>query len=155
MKQKFLAAGLAFSLAFSMAGCSMFYPNEEPAPTATTTEEPAPTATPTPTPTLDPDLAKVEINILNTSAFLDNGYIQVIAEALEVMEEDGKCTLKVTQGEMSQSVTVSAEPNVTSTQCFPMEVPVNGFKAGSISYSVTYISSESTGIADSLKMEIE
>jgi hypothetical protein len=133
----------------------MFYPNEEPTPTATTTEEPTPTDTSTPTPTLDPELAKVEINILNTSAFLDNGFIQVIAEALEVMEEDGKCTLKVTQGEMSQSVTVSAEPNVTSTQCFPMEVPINGFKVGAISYSVTYISSESTGIANALKMEIE
>jgi hypothetical protein len=155
MKKKFLTAGLALFVAFSATGCSMFYPNEEPTPTATTTEEPTPTDTPTPTPTLDPDLTKVEINILNTSAFRDNGFIQVIAEALQVMEEDGKCTLKVTQGDMSQSVTVSAEPNVTSTQCFPMEVPVNGFKDGTISYSVTYISGKSTGIADSLKMEIE
>ena len=153
MKQKFITAGLAFALAVSVSGCSMFYPNEEPSPTATTTEEPSPTATPTPT--VDPDLTRVDVNILNTSAFRDNGYIQVIAEALEVMEEDGKCTLKVTQGDMSQSVTVSAEPNVTSTQCFPMEVPINGFTNGAITYSVTYISSKSTGLADSLKMEIE
>jgi hypothetical protein len=153
MKQKFLTAGLALALAVSVSGCSMFYPNEEPTPTATTTEEPSPTATPTPT--IDPDLTPVDVNILNTSAFRDNGYIQVIAEALEVMEEDGKCTLKVTQGDMSQSVTVSAEPNVTSTQCFPMEVPINGFTNGAITYSVTYISSKSTGAVDSLKMEIE
>jgi hypothetical protein len=153
MKQKFLTAGLALSLAVSISACSMFYPNEEPTPTATNTEEPSPTATPTPT--LDPNLTRVDINILNTSAFRDNGYIQVIAEALEIMEEDGKCTLKVTQGDMSQSVTVSAEPNVTSTQCFPMEVPINGFTGGAISYSVTYISSESTGLADALKLEIE
>jgi hypothetical protein len=153
MKQKFLTAGLAFALAVAFSGCSMFYPNEQPTPTSTNTEEPTPTVTPTPT--LDPDLTRVDINILNTSAFRDNGYIQVIAEALEVMEEDGKCTLKVTQGDMSQSVTVSAEPNVTSTQCFPMEVPINGFTDGNISYTVTYVSSKSAGVTESLGMEIE
>ena len=141
MKHKFLIAGVGLCAALTLSGCSMFYPN--PTPTATVT--PTPTETPTPTPTVDPDLTKVEIGIIDSSAYLDNGYVEVVAEALKVLEDDGKCTLTLTQGKTVQTVTVSAVQNVNTTVCAAMQVPISNFKAADIGYSVTYVSSKSTG----------
>jgi hypothetical protein len=144
---------MALTVTFSASGCSMFYPTPEPTPTQT--ETPTPTPTDKPTPTVDPNLNKVQLNVLNSSAFRDNGTIEVIVEALEILEEDGKCTLKVTQGDLSQSVTVNAEPNVTSTQCFPMEIPIGDFKDGKVTFTVHYISSKSAGLLNSQTLVIE
>lgn len=151
MKHKLLTALVALTVAISVSGCSMFYP----APTPSSTVEPTETPLPTPTPTVDPDLVKIDLNVLDASAFRDNGTITVIVEALGVTEEGGKCTLRVTQDDASQSVTVKAEPNVTSTQCFPMEVPISGFKNGKLSYSVLYVSSKSTGVIESGSLTVE
>jgi hypothetical protein len=153
MKHKLLTAVMALTVTFSASGCSMFYPTPEPTPTQT--ETPTPTPTDKPTPTVDPNLNKVQLNVLNSSAFRDNGTIEVIVEALEILEEDGKCTLKVTQGDLSQSVTVNAEPNVTSTQCFPMEIPIGDFKDGKVTFTVHYISSKSAGLLNSQTLVIE
>jgi len=144
MKNKLLTAGLALTLAATFSGCSIFYPNPTPTPTPTQTETPTPT--PTPTPTVDPNLNPVTLNIIDASAFKGNGTVDVIAEALAIMEDDGKCTLVVSQGTISQTVTVAAESNVQSTQCFPMSVPLTGFKDGNLSYSVTYVSDKSAGV---------
>lgn len=144
MKQKVITAGLALVLTAALAGCSLFYPNTEPTPTPTPTQTETPT--PTPTPTVDPNLKKVEINIRDASAFKDNGTVDVIAEALGIMEDEGRCTLVVSQGAVSETVTVNAETNVTSTQCFPMSVPLSSFKDGNLKFTVTYLSDQSTGV---------
>lgn len=151
MKHKFLIAGVGLFAALTLSGCSMFYPN--PTPTATVT--PTPTETPTPTPTVDPDLTKVEIGIIDSSAFIDNGYVEVVAEALKVLEDDGKCTLTLTQGKTVQTVTVGAVQNVNSTVCASMQVPLSNFKAANINYSVTYVSSKSTGTSASGTIQIQ
>ncbi len=144
MKHKIITAGLTLALTAALAGCSIFYPNSEPTPTPTPTQTETPT--PTPTPTVDPNLKKVEINIRDASAFKDNGTVDVIAEALDIMEDDGRCTLVVSQGSISETVTVNAEINVTSTQCFPMSVPLTSFKDGNLKFTVTYLSDKSTGV---------
>jgi hypothetical protein len=141
MKHKLLIAGVGLFAALTLSGCSVFYPNPTPTPTVT----PTPTETPTPTPTTDPALSKVEIGIIDSSAYLDNGYVEVVAEALKVLEDDGKCTLTLTQGKTVQKVTVSAVQNVNTTVCAAMQVPISNFKAAEISYSVTYVSSKFTG----------
>jgi hypothetical protein len=123
----------------------MFYPT--PTPTPTTTETPTPTETPTETPTIDPNLKQVKIHIINSSAFKDNGTADVIAEALDVMEDSGKCTLVVSQGTVSETVTVDAEPNVSTMQCFPMSVPLAKFKDGKLEFTVTYLSTTAGGIS--------
>jgi len=151
MKAKFLIIGLSLAATLTLGGCSMFYPMPTPTPTI----EPTETPTPTPTPTLNPDLTKIDLNLLDASAFRDNGTVTVIVEALGVMEDDGKCTLNVTQDKASQTVTVSSEPNVTSTQCFPMEVPIAGFQDGKLQFSVLYVSSKSTGIISSGTLSVE
>lgn len=145
MKRKTLILGALLAAMSTLSGCSLFYPNPVPTPTSKPTQTATPTPTVDPTPTIDPNLKKVELNLIDSSAFLDNGTVDVIAEALAVVEDDGKCTLSVTQGTASQSVTVDAESNVNSTQCFPMNVPLAGFKAGKVSYTVTYVSAKHTG----------
>lgn len=141
MKHKYLLAGLGLFATLTLSGCSLFYPNPTPTSTATPTKTP----TPTPTPTVEPGITKVEIGILDSSAYLDNGYVEVVAEALKVLEDDGKCTLTLTQGKTVQKVTVSAVQNVNTTVCAAMQVPISNFKVADITYSVTYVSSKSTG----------
>lgn len=153
MKHKLLTAGVTLVVSVTLAGCSIFYPNPTPNPTPTDT--PTPTVTPTPTPTVDPNLNKVEINVIDASAFRGNGTVDVIAEALAILEDDGKCTLVVKQGAVSQTVTVSAESNVNSTQCFPMSIPLTGFKDGNLSYTVSYLSDASAGSTSSGTITIQ
>ncbi len=153
MKYQKIIAGLSIFAALSLSGCSIFYPTPTPTPTPTHTLEPVPT--PTPTPTEDPSLNKVEIGIIDASAFIDNGYVEVVAEALKVLEDDGKCTLTLTQGNTTQKVTVSAVQNVNSTVCASMQVPLSNFKATDITYSVTYVSSKSTGTSKSGTIQIQ
>ena len=153
MKHKLLTAGVTLVVATTLSGCSLFYPNPGPTPTPTKTETPTPT--PTPTPTVDPNLKPVDIHIIDASAFRGNGTVDVIAEALAIMEDNGKCTLVVSQGSVSETVTVKAESNVNSTQCFPMSVPVTGFKDGKLSYRVTYVSPLSGGESTSGTISIQ
>jgi hypothetical protein len=129
----------------------MFYPTPTPTPTETV----EPTETPTPTPTEEPGLNKVEIGIIDSSAYIDNGYVEVVAEAMQVLEDDGKCTLTLTQGNTVQKVTVAAVQNVTSTVCASMQVPISNFKAADIAYSVKYVSSKSAGTSASGIIKIQ
>ena len=140
---KFVIAGAFVLATLTLGGCSLFYPNPVPTPTPTPTKTETPT--PTPTPTIDPNLTEVKLNVINSSAFRDNGNVEVIAEALGILEDNGSCTLTVSQGSSKQTVTVKAESNVNSTQCFPMDIPISNFKDGNVAYTVTYVSDKSTG----------
>ena len=153
MKHKSLLSVLGVFAAITLSGCSMFYPNPTPTPTATKTPTQKPTSTPTPTP--DPGLTKVKIHIIDSSAFVDNGYVDIVAEALNVLEDDGKCTLTLTQGKTSQTITVGAVQNVNTTVCNEMHVPLSNFKAADINYSVTYVSSKSTGTSETGTVQIQ
>ena len=145
MKLRILAGTSLLAVSLTLGSCSMLYPG--PTPTSTTTDTPSATETPTetPTPTVDPNLNQVSLTLIDANGFKDNGYVQVIASVDGVMEDDGKCTLVVTQGAQSQSVEVAAESNVNSTQCFPMQVPISSFKNGNAKFTVTYLSDASTG----------
>lgn len=145
MKLRSLAGVGLLSISLALTSCSMLYPGQNPTPTQTETPTPTETPTETPTPTVDPNLKQTTITIIDSNAFRDNGYVQVIASVDGVMEDDGKCTLVVTQNGQGQSVEVKAESNVTSTQCYPMEVPIASFKNGTAKFTVTYVSDASTG----------
>ena len=155
MKRKIITAGLVLAVTATLTGCSIFYPNTVPTPSPTPTQTETPTPTPTPTPTVDPNLKAVKINILDSSAFRDNGTVDVIAEVLGILEDNGRCTLVVSQGSVSQEVTVNAESNVTSTQCFPMSVPLSAFKGGDLNFTVSYVSEKSSGVFPNGKIAIQ
>lgn len=153
MKPKIWIAGIGVFAALTLSGCSMFYPN--PKPTQTATPTPTKTPTPTPTKTVDPGLNKVDIHIIDSSAFVDNGYVEVVAEATKVLEDDGKCTLTLTQGKTVQTITVGAVQNVNTTVCNEMHVPLSNFKAADINFSVTYVSSKSTGTSQTGTIQVQ
>lgn len=157
MKQKTLVAGFAVAAALTLSGCSMFYPNPVPTQTETPTPTPTetPTETPTPTPTVDPALEQVEVTIVMASGHRENGEIEVIATADGILEDTGKCTLILTQGKVRQTVTVDAEPNVNSTQCFPMHLPFTGIQDGAASYTVTYESEKYGGVSEAGEIQIK
>jgi hypothetical protein len=146
MKRNYLIGIIGLVATFTLSGCSLFYP--APAHTAAPTPTKTPTAAPTPTPTIDPTLNKVKINIIDSSAFMANGYVEVVAEAENVLEDGGKCTLTLTQGSEVQKVTVIAVQNVTTTVCSSMQVPLSNFKAADINYTVTYVSPKSAGVSE-------
>jgi len=155
MNRNLVTVATALLLATTLSSCSLFYPSSSSpttkTPTKTTTKTPVtptPKPTPTPTPVVDPSLAKVEISVASADAFISNGTIDVDASALNIMETDGTCTLKVTQGSKSQAVTVKSEPNVNSVHCFPLSLPIDGFTVGSASYNVTYVSSKYAGVLE-------
>jgi hypothetical protein len=85
------------------------------------------------------------MNIIDSSGFRDNGYVEVIAEAKGILEDDGQCLITVTQGSVVANATVKAGQNVTSTQCFPLQVPITGFKNGKANFVVQYVSSKYSG----------
>mgnify|MGYP000331809542 FL=1 len=153
MKHKSLLVGIGVFTALTLSGCSMFYPNPTPTPTPTKTATETPTPTPTETP--DPGLNKIDIRIIDASAFIDNGYVDVVAEALNVLEDDGKCTLTLTQGKSVQTITVKSVQNVNTTVCNEMHVPLSNFKSADIKYSVTYVSSKSTGTSETGTLQIQ
>jgi hypothetical protein len=155
MKHRLLTAVVTLVVATTLAGCSIFYPNPGTTPSPTKTETQTPTPTPTPTPTVDPNLKPVDIHILDASAFRANGTIDVIAEALAILEDNGECTLVVSQGSVSQTITVKAESNVSTTQCFPMSLPLSGFKDGNLKFKVTYVSPVSSGSSSTGTISIQ
>jgi hypothetical protein len=147
MKLRVTLAVAVTASALALGGCSFLTPNwsalqptKKPIPTESTT-----TPSPTPTPTTDAKLAKVAVTILNSSA--DSTGIDVVAQAMNVSEDGGTCTLTVSQAATKKVVSVSAESNVTDTQCFPIHLPLDGFVSGAATFSVTYKSSTSTGVS--------
>ena len=147
MKLKLLVGGLGIALTLSLTGCDALMPNFNPTPTPTaqpTETAPAPKPTPKPTPTKV--RTQAEVVILSSMADLNDG-IEVIAQVATVAETGGTCTLTVSQAGTKQSVSASAEANVTETQCFPLRLPVVGFAPGVATFTVSYESELYQGLS--------
>lgn len=145
-------AGTGCSVLYPHAGATTF-PSDTPTPKPTKTTEPKPepseteTETASPTPTAKPK-KPATVQIDDASVDTDAAVINVIAQVTNIFEDGGKCTLLVTAGKTSKSVTVKAETNVNSTQCFPMEVDLAGLKSGDATVTVTYESEKFKGTSD-------
>jgi hypothetical protein len=83
--------------------------------------------------------------ILNSSA--DDTGIDVVAQASNISEDGGTCTLIVSQAAVKKIILAKAESNVTDTQCFPMHLPLDGFSSGTATFTVSYKSPTSTGVS--------
>ena len=66
------------------------------------------------------------------------GVIDVVAQVTNAVEDGGTCQLTVVSGATSKSIMVQAERNVTTTQCFPMEMNLSGLMPGTAVVTVTY-----------------
>ena len=138
-----ISAGLL--LAVALSGCSYFYPNwgATSAPTTSPSASSSPTdsSTPTSSPTTSASPSAkpkqpASINIMNLSN--DGASITVIAEISNVSEDGGQCTLTVTGGGVTQSVVAKAESNVSTTQCYPLSIPLAFFSSKSLTAVVSY-----------------
>ncbi len=154
MKFRIVSAAVIMCATLPLAGCDFLTPNWDALkPTDTpSTAQPSETPTPTQEPTTTPDLDKVEVVVFDATA--DGGGIDVIANVPNVSEDGGTCTLTVSQAGTKKEVTVKAESNVTDTQCFPMHLPRTGFVSGPATFTVSYLSSTSSGVSPLSQVDI-
>lgn len=154
MKFRIISATVIICATLPLAGCEFLTPNWDALkPTDTpTTAQPSDSPTPTEEPTTTPDLDKVEVVVFDATA--DASGIDVIANVPNVSEDGGTCTLTVSQAGTKKEVTVKAESNVTDTQCFPMFLPRKGFVSGPATFTVSYLSSTSSGVSAPSQVDI-
>ena len=149
VRSGFVVAAAAL-LTLSLSGCSMLYPHwgatdfPTDGPTSTNTSAPTPTNSASPTQSSVPvQAAKVQLMQVQVDATA--GVIDVIAQITNVSEDGGSCTITVVSGSTNKQQTVRAESNVDTTQCFPMELGLNGLTSGTGTVTVTYKSAGYVG----------
>jgi hypothetical protein len=146
MKYRFVLGGFVLVVALSLGGCAFLTPNWGAIhPSASATPSPSETPQPitTPTPSTKPQPVQVEV----VASTVDASGISVVAQASNVSEDGGKCTLTVSQAATRKVVVVGAESNVVDTQCFPLNLPLTGFVSGAATFTVQYLSSTHSGIS--------
>jgi hypothetical protein len=168
---RFFVVAAASTLALTLSGCSVFYPNwgatgipeepfdnsevidgvnevepevevsatAEPTPEATET---APEAEATPAPVAQ---ARVNVDILMAVVEAEFGVLTVIAQVPGVAENAGSCELKFMSGGFEKTMRVKAEQSSDYTQCFPIEMPLDGLPAGNALVTVSYESERFIG----------
>ena len=160
MKTTKLAAISSLAI-LSLSGCSLLYPNwgatglptDSAVPTESATATVAPTESSAPTPTVKPKQpAQVQITMQNVDATA--GTIGVVAQVSNVSEDGGLCTFKLVNGASTKTLTVKAESNVSTTQCYPMEVSTVGFPKGNATLTVSYDSVGYTGVSAPMTVNI-
>lgn len=167
---RFLLAAAAITAALTLSGCSVFYPNwgatglpEEPfdnaqaTPSVTATEETTEPqvgepdvevseAEPEELPVeVQPARSAVGVEIAMALVEQDFGVLTVIARLPGVSENGGSCELKFIGGGVEKTIKVTAEQSSDYTQCFPIELPLEGLPSGNALVTVSYESDRFTG----------
>ena len=161
MKRLISISATAIS-ALLLSGCALLYPNwgteEKPSdsetpsatPTTSASAEPSPSASVTPA---EPKI-EAEISIIDSMVDANNGLIFAIAEVTNVDESTGTCTLTYEGQGVTKSVSAKAEANVTTTQCFPLELVLTGIPKGKGSIFVSYDSATASGTSSKIAVTI-
>ena len=161
--KRFLIATAVVLGTLSLTGCQYFYPNwgatsaPTAEPSASSSPEPSQSQTTEPSPSASASQKpkdQVGVRVLSGTADSASGQITVIAEVADISEDGGSCTLKVTSGSVTKTLTVKAESNVTDTQCYPFNLPLTGIPSGNASFTVSYESADSTGATDANSLVI-
>lgn len=148
MKKIAIVAILAAST-FALSGCALLYPNwgtstkpsDSASPSQTASESASPSDSPSPSASASTAKQNAQLNVIEAMADTGSGTLLVVAEVTNVSETGGKCTISVISSGVSKSVTVNAEANAASTQCFPASIPLTGLPKGMAKISITYASS--------------
>ncbi len=145
MKHRLAFASVALASTLALGGCAFLTPNWNALhPTAKPTpSKPTSSATPTLTATNPAKLASVDVMVLSATA--DDTGIDIVAQASNISEDGGTCTLIVSQAATKKILQAKSEANVTDTQCFPFHLPLTGFASGVATFTVSYVSPTSTG----------
>ena len=145
-----------------VAGCGLFYPNYgtdespsdpmSPTPTATQSEE----ATPTPTATeVEVEKENAKPRVLFTEIDYSTMELLVVAEVVNFAESTGTCTVTFFSGgvEIAEE-SAQAEANVSTTQCFPIRLPLSKLPKGTGSVVISYDSDKYAGSSKEFEVEI-
>ena len=134
MKRFFLVATV-FGAVVTLAGCALFYPNMGSNETPSDPMDPSPSSsetTPTPTNSSSPtveakQLAKPRVQFYEISG----GDLLIIGEVVNFAEDGGECVVTFYSGNTPVVMErVKAEHNVTTTQCFPLTIPLSKLPKG-------------------------
>jgi hypothetical protein len=168
---KFFVVAAASTLALTLSGCSVFYPNwgatglpEEPfdnsevvddvndvEPEVEATSSPQPTAEETQAetdveqPAAPVEQVRVDVDIVMAVVESEFGVLTVIAQVPGVAENIGSCELKFMSGGFEKTMRVRAEQSSDYTQCFPIEMPLDGLPSGDALVTVSYESERFIG----------
>lgn len=161
---KFIKGAAVLTAAMLLTGCSILYPNwgstQRPSdpqtsePTVTPTESPTDAETPSPTPTATKPAAPATINVMQVGVDAANGEVYAVAEVTNAAEDGGSCTLTFVSGATTKTLVVKAEANVTTTQCFPMNLRTKGLPKGAASVTVSYSSPNFVGTSTAFPISI-
>ena len=163
---KFIKGAAVLTAATLLTGCSILYPNwgstQKPSdpqtsePTVTPTESPTASETPSPTATstATKPAAPANINVMQVGVDAANGEVYAVAEVTNAAENGGSCTLTFVSGSTTKTLVVKAEANVTTTQCFPMNLPIKGLPKGAGSVTVSYSSPTFVGTSTAFPISI-
>jgi hypothetical protein len=146
---KKIAAILAFSaLTLSLSGCALLYPNwgttQSPGTSESANPSSSASASESPTATA-PAKGKASVQIDQANVDATAGVIDVVAQVTNFNEDGGQCTLIIQAGTQTKKISVKAESNVTSTQCYPMELSLSGLPKGTALVTVSYDSAAHAG----------
>ena len=157
--KRFLISASVVAASIALTGCSLLYPNwgttekpSDPQTSAPATDTPTttPSDTPSESPTSSAPVQKAIINLIQSGVDTNSNEVYAVAEVTNAVEDGGQCTLTFTSGTFTKSLTVKAESNVKTTQCFPMNLSTAGFPKGpgfmTIGYSSTAFKGTSTAI---------
>ncbi|MFM6963907.1 MAG: hypothetical protein ACKOWJ_06600 [Micrococcales bacterium] len=147
--KKFALILAASAIATSLAGCSLLYPNwgTTQNPGTSASAEPSGSGQPSSSSSSSPSSTKASAKVVIDSAAIDpaTGVLEVWAEATNFNEDGGQCTLTVQAGTTSKTVSAKASSNVTTTQCYALDISTSGLPKGTGLITVTYDSATYAG----------
>ena len=163
--KRIVFSGFLVAALVALAGCTLFYPNNDETPEPGPQNSLSPSASPTPTDSVEPEVspspspsastakadAKIQVLISDTS----EGFLEVIAEITNFAEDGGQCKLISYSGSASKVVgTSNAESNVGRTQCFPLMIEFSDLPKGKSFVAVGYESTSYYGESDRFEVNI-
>ena len=158
MKKIFAAASAAL-VATTLSGCALLYPNWGTDQNPSTSMSPSETATspsasPSESASETPKQTLAEVSLIDMGVDSGAGSLYVVAEVLNATEDGGKCTITFKSGSATKTVSVKAEANASSTQCFPAYLPIGGLPKSKGVVTITYESEKFYGTSDSYGVTI-
>jgi hypothetical protein len=98
-------------------------------------------------------MAPAQVEILYSDA--SGGVLNVVAEVSNFAEDGGSCTLSYYKAATATELgTVSAERNVTTTQCFPFNIDLESVPKGALQLTVSYLSENHIGESEKFEVNI-
>ena len=153
---------ILLAVATALSGCALFYPNSdqgEPLNGSSATAEPTETtpsdSEPTASPSATESAAKAKAEGTLVYWEVSQGSLLVIGEIPNVFETSGTCVISFYSGEsLVLEERAKAEPNISSMQCFPVNIAVSKLPKGSGFVTVGYESDSFEGSSEKFEVMI-